>query len=250
MATEKQLLFAQEIKNHPALLITGNDNEHLEKVCIASIHTALCLCSNASFCSTKQMLEQRQHYNLLWLTPEKQYTKQDLESLFYTTSFTLEKNSHFFCVMVHAERMNASVANSLLKLIEEPLAGYHLIFLTQHPEDLVPAIRSRCIIKHYFTEKPKYQHELLQFFTHQKQSIEFLAYLDRAHLNEFESNSLLEELHAEYYERYNQALINQSSDISNLKKKCTLLFNLLQQPPMPGSAKIFWKNIFLQFHMI
>jgi DNA polymerase III subunit delta' len=43
-----------------------------------------------------------------------------------------------------ADEMNVSAANALLKLLEEPPAGGHLILVSHRPGRLLPTIRSRC----------------------------------------------------------------------------------------------------------
>lgn len=43
-----------------------------------------------------------------------------------------------------AEAMNAAAANALLKTLEEPSAGRHLLLVTAHPARLPATIRSRC----------------------------------------------------------------------------------------------------------
>lgn len=45
-----------------------------------------------------------------------------------------------------AERLNNAAANSLLKTLEEPPAGTHLLLITDQPDRLLPTIRSRCRI--------------------------------------------------------------------------------------------------------
>lgn len=47
-------------------------------------------------------------------------------------------------VIYPAERMNSNAANSLLKSLEEPHEGTHLLLLTASPSALLPTIRSRC----------------------------------------------------------------------------------------------------------
>ena len=44
----------------------------------------------------------------------------------------------------YADKMNTSSANKLLKLIEEPPENTYLILITEHPEDIILTIRSRC----------------------------------------------------------------------------------------------------------
>jgi DNA polymerase III subunit delta' len=43
-----------------------------------------------------------------------------------------------------ADRLHPSAANALLKTLEEPLAGTVFILVADHPQRLVPTIRSRC----------------------------------------------------------------------------------------------------------
>jgi DNA polymerase-3 subunit delta' len=42
------------------------------------------------------------------------------------------------------ERMNIQAANTLLKILEEPPDGTHFFLVSEHPELLLPTIRSRC----------------------------------------------------------------------------------------------------------
>src|SRR5699024_12445644 len=43
-----------------------------------------------------------------------------------------------------AEQLNTAAANSLLKTLEEPPAGTHLVPVSDHVNGLLPTIRSRC----------------------------------------------------------------------------------------------------------
>ena len=47
-------------------------------------------------------------------------------------------------VIASAERMNANAQNALLKSLEEPPAGTHLLLTTDRAGRLLPTIRSRC----------------------------------------------------------------------------------------------------------
>jgi DNA polymerase III subunit delta' len=44
-----------------------------------------------------------------------------------------------------AERMNAVTANALLKTLEEPPGDTRFVLITEHPQQLLPTIRSRCL---------------------------------------------------------------------------------------------------------
>jgi len=47
-------------------------------------------------------------------------------------------------ILQDAEKISPEAANTLLKLLEEPIAGTVLILITQQPERLLPTILSRC----------------------------------------------------------------------------------------------------------
>jgi len=49
-----------------------------------------------------------------------------------------------FMVIWLPERMNVQAANTLLKILEEPSGGTHFFLVSEHPEQLLPTIRSRC----------------------------------------------------------------------------------------------------------
>ena len=60
----------------------------------------------------------------------------------------LALSSHYggdrFVIIESADLLNASSANALLKTIEEPPAGMHLLLVTERPQALLPTLRSRC----------------------------------------------------------------------------------------------------------
>jgi DNA polymerase III, delta' subunit len=55
----------------------------------------------------------------------------------------METNRKFYMI-VHADQMTASAANSLLKFLEEPPAETTAVLTAENGQDLLPTIRSRC----------------------------------------------------------------------------------------------------------
>ena len=49
-----------------------------------------------------------------------------------------------FMIIWLPECMNIQAANTLLKILEEPSVGTHFFLVSEHPEQLLPTIRSRC----------------------------------------------------------------------------------------------------------
>ena len=54
-----------------------------------------------------------------------------------------EGNAKFMIIWL-PERMNIQAANTLLKILEEPSQGTYFFLVSEHPEQLIPTIRSRC----------------------------------------------------------------------------------------------------------
>lgn len=52
--------------------------------------------------------------------------------------------AYTFVLIWLPERMNIQAANTLLKALEEPPPGTHFFLVSEHPEQLLPTIRSRC----------------------------------------------------------------------------------------------------------
>lgn len=57
---------------------------------------------------------------------------------------TPQEGEHRVTLIVPADSMNASAANSLLKTLEEPVAGNHILLVTSRPAALPATVRSRC----------------------------------------------------------------------------------------------------------
>ena len=70
------------------------------------------------FCTACKQLAHQQHRFLAWLKPTKDYTVDDLETLFRITSLSLDTGQTFFFVLEHSERLTQATANRLLKLLE------------------------------------------------------------------------------------------------------------------------------------
>ena len=57
---------------------------------------------------------------------------------------TPQEGQHRVTVIIPADRMNTAAANSLLKTLEEPVAGNHILLVTARPAALPATVRSRC----------------------------------------------------------------------------------------------------------
>ncbi|PKN03344.1 hypothetical protein CVU75_02650, partial [Candidatus Dependentiae bacterium HGW-Dependentiae-1] len=170
--------------------------------------------------------------------------------IFSTIIFALAPGEHFFFVLQKADFLTTVCANKLLKSMEEPPAGYHFILLAQRQNAILPTIRSRCISTSYLTEgAADEQSPLFAIFTSTQPGdpAAFLKVVDQAALNERESVELLDQL-LKFWLKKNSELFTEKKNPAQAQahRIVTILQKAARTPPMPGSSKLFWKNLFLQ----
>lgn len=203
-----------------------------------------------SVCVQCRKVQEQQHESVLWLMPEKQYAVEDLKVIFSTIAFALEENQHYFFVIQKADLLTTACANALLKSLEEPPAGYHFILLAQRLEFILPTIKSRCLIQTIGTGTGQPAHaSLLPFFTTTafQDPLAFSKELEAANLNEWDSLTLLDELLVHWANVYKKHIVaHNAAGQEQALRMMDHLKKAMLQPPMPGSSKLFWKNLFLQ----
>lgn len=85
------------------------------------------------------------HPDLRWISPEGSVIKVDaVRELVEFSHGTPQAGPRKVAVIADAHFLNQSSANALLKTLEEPPAGTHLVLFSAHPGRLLPTIRSRC----------------------------------------------------------------------------------------------------------
>lgn len=226
--------------NHiaPAQLWIG-PREHTQQQSIIFLQHNLCTENGCGTCIICRHIQEKQHHSVMWLTTERAYTLEDLDSLFETLAFTNDENQLFFFIITHADRLNAACANRLLKSVEEPPAGYHFIFLATQLNNVLPTIRSRCMITTMQAVARQENNPFISFFTtDHADPLTFMQILESSALSEHESSEFVDQL-LDYFSK----TAGQSS-----LQRITLLQSALTRHPMPGSTKIFWRNLFLQIY--
>lgn len=148
-------------KLHPAYLWIGSEAD-LQARALAFIKAHQCKQGGCDACATCVNISKKQHHLLLWIKPENTYTLAQLEGVMQAIVFALQPDEHYFIVFEHAELFNAACANSLLKSLEEPPAGYHFILLAPRMQGIVPTIKSRCIVE-TFQSKGEDKHPLYAY---------------------------------------------------------------------------------------
>ncbi len=203
-------------------------------------------------CATCLQIRQQQHHGSIWINPEKGYTLDTLTVIFETLAFSLQPDQQIFFVLQKADYLTTACANSLLKSLEEPTRGYHFLLLAQRLDALLPTIQSRCIIKTFATQSidPAYE-QLFSLLTAPPMHDPgvFLKAIDQSKINERESAELLDSLFI-YWQKTYATSINKGDKAAQRTAlaKLDVLKTALLEPPMPGSSKLFWKNIFLHMN--
>ncbi|HEV2601119.1 MAG TPA: hypothetical protein VGT41_02370 [Candidatus Babeliales bacterium] len=232
----------------PATLWVGSHEAAMEQL-IVYLQTVFCVHKGCGVCHICLQINDQQHHSITWLAPEKQYTLEQIDLIFKTIVFALGDGQHHFFVIQKADFLTPACANRLLKSMEEPPAGYHFILLAERQEQLLPTVRSRCIIRllQSTTSETVYQ-PLLVSFTQigVERAAEFLKLIDQSKINERETLQLLDQLLAYWLERSKDGLIaKDKKQYDYAQRMLTVLKNGYALLPMAGGSKIFWKNLYM-----
>jgi DNA polymerase-3 subunit delta' len=85
------------------------------------------------------------HPDLRWIEPDGNVIKVDeIRSLAEFAVGTRQSAPRKVAVIERAELMNLNAANALLKTLEEPPPGTHIVLVSSQPGRLLPTIVSRC----------------------------------------------------------------------------------------------------------
>ncbi len=223
-------------------------HDHLHSEIITFLQHHFCPQNGCATCVTCRQIREKQFHNIAWICPTNGYTLETLEIIQEQIAFLLDHDQSYFFILQRVDLLTTQCANSLLKTVEEPPQGYHFILCTERKESLLPTIVSRCIIRSFTSfdlQSATYQ-TLYAYFTAQKPQLAapFLAEISNSEINEHESLELIDQLMAYWMKQYRET--QQAIDL----RRAQLFQKALMQPPMPGSSKIFWKNLFLQYHAI
>jgi len=230
----------------PAQLWIGCPNQAAAEVELY-VQKVFCVYGGCSTCSVCMQIRQRSYHGCLWFNPMGNYTLDMLKPFFATISRSLMPDEQFYFIFQNADYLSHACSNSLLKSIEEPPQGYHIIFMAQHLKAVAPTLRSRCTIVHCEKNESNVErHELVPFFTCQKDDPElFIQMLEKSSLNDYMIGAMLNEIIAYWCSEYDKAqAVAQPTD--DILYRIDYLNRALEKPPMPGSSKIFLKNLFLQ----
>lgn len=134
-----------------AILLTGAAYTGLERLALALARLLLCEAPsgglNCGRCHACDLSASGNHGDFLWLSPEGNsrvikidQVREAVGLAYQTASF----GARTVIVLDPADTMNSAAANALLKSLEEPSAGTHLILTSTQLHALPATIRSRC----------------------------------------------------------------------------------------------------------
>jgi DNA polymerase III delta prime subunit len=232
----------------PAYLFVGSDQQTIEAT-IAFLQQRFCFYNQCTKCIICNQIQERQHHATLWLKPEKRYTLEDIEIIFEKTMLCLDPSDSFFFIITKADLLTTACANRLLKLIEEPPHGYHFIFLTERQAQILPTIASRCVQKNFSpTRATQEVPPLIAYFMRLgSDPVAFTQEVSKCTLTEEQSMIYIDDLLTYWIAAHKKAINNlNTQEQAATLHMITILKEALTYPPCPGSAKIFWKNLFLK----
>lgn len=118
---------------------------------VVSFFMKLLLCENLSknvpceTCRNCRRIDSGNHPNIKQVEPDGQFIKIDqVRDLIAELKMTGVEEGKKIYVLHHADKLNASSANMLLKFLEEPDGQVVAILLTEQIQSILPTIRSRC----------------------------------------------------------------------------------------------------------
>ncbi len=235
---------------HPTQLWVS-DQATLEAKMIAYLQKKLCSNHGCTICITCTQISSKDHPWVIWTTPERSYTLEQIDEIIAQSAFQLDDHEQRFFILPQAERLTEQCSNRLLKTIEEPFPGYNFFFLTSRSQALPITIQSRCVVTRLkATTNFEIYKELLQPFLSLQFShpVNFIKQLENLDIKEQETKELLDDLYEHWADKLKEAIKNQDPHAHVIEKLIIILQNALHNPPMTGGAKIFWKNLYIHAH--
>lgn len=98
-------------------------------------------------CKDCLMAGHRAHPDMNWLSPEKVGTSikiEQIRELQHSVFLGTQRAPHRVIVIEQTERLNASSANALLKILEEPPPSVIFLLIAEQMSTVLPTVISRC----------------------------------------------------------------------------------------------------------
>lgn len=228
-----------------------SDQQTLQQHAITFLQQQLCTDQGCQTCASCQQVADINHPWVQWMQPERTFSVDQIDTIIKLTSFQLDPEEKRFIILQNADNINISAANRLLKTIEEPHKGYYFILLSEQPELLPDTIRSRCVITKFNSEHTDTTHkEFLRPFMNLQfnDPVGFIRQIDTLSIKEHETKQLTNTL----FEHWSQSIKKEIQRNQTPDNKAFMMLNIikeaLNEQPMPGGTKLFWKNLYITMH--
>jgi DNA polymerase-3 subunit delta' len=134
-----------------ALMLCGTSGIGKERFALALARLLLCHRSaagtNCGSCKACDLSRNQTHGDLRWLQPEGTSRVIKIDQVRAALTFcqqTASFGERKILVIAPADTLNTNAANALLKCLEEPAPGTHIILVCQRPHSIPATVRSRC----------------------------------------------------------------------------------------------------------
>jgi len=156
----------------PAFLCIG-PQEEVAEFAVRYLQNLFCAHRQASpgascRCATCHAITSHQSGVVTWIEPSADYLLEDIEPIFNTIRYRLDEGAQHAFVLANAHLLSVACANRLLKVVEEPPAGYFFIFLANDYAALLPTIQSRATVLYRSAHETPVIGTLLAYFIDQE----------------------------------------------------------------------------------
>ena len=166
--------------SHAFLLETNNQDECLTKILkfLKLLNCENTYQENCTSCNLCHLILTRQLPNLLIIKPDGAFIRKEqileLKNAFKTKPLFSKYNMY---IIMNAERLNSSSANTMLKFLEEPEEKIIGFFITDNKERVIETIKSRCqILLDYYNNSKIHDNDIVL------EAIKYIKQLESAKL--------------------------------------------------------------------
>jgi len=243
-----------DISSHHAHLWISHHITLAEQI-ITQLQKVLCNQNGCKSCSVCLQIKQKQHPWVTWIEPENSYSIEDIDQVIESVRFKLDPKEKRFFIFTNAQELTPTCCNRLLKTIEEPHQGYFFMFLANKADDILPTLTSRCFTKQFPPQH--YNHgyqDIMQPFLQSSftDPIGFMKTIDRLSIKESQTKEILDltlqHFHGQLTFLHNKSDMFDAEKTLAITDKIILIKQAMLQPPLAGSSKLFWKNLYLTFN--
>ncbi len=203
-----------------------------------------CKHSGCGTCVICSQIKNNEFHAIKRLAPDKSsYTVSYLDDMMTEVAYKRDKDDLFFYVFSQAQLLNLATANRLLKKFEEPSPGYHYILFAESKESLLPTIVSRSVIVDHRNVLDSTEHILVDGFTqHQITFVQLAKIIEKDVPNEMQTRIVMESI----IQKLSMIVMQDAHNATLYYPRLKICVEFLQNLPMPGGSKLFWRSLLLR----